>query len=202
MKSPTLEAMMKFPAEREAIKAVQEGIGYSDRAMLYAFWHLDHHLGGKLQTATKVFDNQGRERGNGQFVGYEYDDAMFANTEDFVEAVIEAAEMHVRLMELEARRVAALPKKKPYKRPTKEAMRKRLARKEGRVKARPAKPPRTLEMEVASRLKALKTRQAKMKALGLVHPSQMARMLVSEQRARKAWKTAVARLKASQEATS
>jgi hypothetical protein len=211
MKSPTLAGLMASAYTRECVEEVQAGTGQSDLAMLYAFWFLDHKLGGKIQTATKIFDNEGRDRGTGLFLGVEYDDAVFGDPKDFIEAVIEAAESDVRHKRVATERAALAqagllatppkPKKIP-KQPlsmSREARRKRQARAAGRVKPRPRKPTRTVAMEVESRLKAIATRQAQLEALMKLKPydfhdtvlthDAIARMRASLGRARKALKT-------------
>lgn len=142
-----------------------------------------------------VFENRGRKRGFGRIVGYEAIEEYLEDCEAELDQILRRASWFAERLALKLRPPA------PPAQPSKEALRKRKARAEGRVKPRAKKPPRTLADEVESRRKAVKTREAKLATLrsgGLeVTTSAIFRAEESLRRANKALQTYEERLNVS-----
>lgn len=191
---------LRLPARQT--QAIRESLSNTEGRFTTASTTYARH---KFYTVNTRFDNKGCERGKGKFIDYEVDEVMWGDMEEYVEFVIERAESDLLLSQFrrrqEAERLAALPKTEPYKRPSKEAMRKRIARKEGRVKARPLKPARTEAQKVESWRKAYETRQAAWMALSkpgapILTAAQLGRMAASMNRAHITWQLALSKCKA------
>jgi hypothetical protein len=98
------------------------------------------------------YDNAGRARGHGKLISseaveYETGEPLAAPDESIVEHLLNAAEKMYGKAPL------------PQAPPSKEALRKRKARAEGRITPRPKRATRTLADEVQSRRKAVETRK-------------------------------------------
>lgn len=175
------------------------------------------------------WDNRGCERGRGRLVGYDiercevgyaeppdgtgygriYRHAVSGailragSTADFIDEVCELVAAAIGFERWKQKEAAKIPAPvttaKQYKRPSREAMRKRKARAEGRVKARPPRPARTLVQEVESRKKAVTTRQAQLRNMkGIETMTDSIKMQISLERAKKALATAQRRASESQ----
>ncbi len=172
MKS-TWEKFTEIASGRAALERAKEDWELSERALKYAFALFDK-TGGALtgllapiRGFEPIWENKGRERGAGQVVDFEAvkfditpDGEIFKLYPDELDDLIEWILKHA---EREAEKIANPP---PAPRsPSKDALRKRKARAEKRVKPRPKRPPRTLADDIAATKKSIETRRAKLAKL-------------------------------------